>query len=351
MKALRWHARGDVRLDDLDVPDSPGPGEAVVEVSFCGICGTDLAEYRSGPAMIRTGPHPLTGAEPPMTLGHELSGTVVALGGPAPLEVGSRVALDPCLRCATCYWCVRGDYHICAQGGSIGLASPGGFASHVVVPIAGLCPIPDGVSDEHAAVAEPLAVGLHAVRRAAVSPGDNVLVLGAGPIGIAVLLAARIAGAAGIFVSEPVPARAARATGLGATEVFDPAAADVRREVFLRTARVGPDVVVDTTGRADCVELAIATARRGGRIALAGIGRTPASIDIARLVLYERTITGSLGYNFDIPRVLDLMATGRLDATPYVTGTFPLDQGREVFAELADDPGRHLKVLLTPKGA
>jgi (R,R)-butanediol dehydrogenase/meso-butanediol dehydrogenase/diacetyl reductase len=350
MQALRWHGRGDLRLDDVPEPGQPGPGEAVVEVAYSGVCGTDLHEYRHGPNLIRTGPHPLTGHTPPVTLGHEFSGRVTALGSPvAGIDVGTRVAVDPCLRCGTCRWCRHGEYHICAKGGSVGIASDGAFAPFVTVPLEGLVKIPDGVSDELAALAEPLAVGLHAVRRAAVRPGDNVLVLGAGPIGVAALMAVKLAGAAGVYVSEPVPERAERAAGLGATEVFDPTTADVRREVFLRTGRVGPDIVVEATGRPELVELAVTTVRRGGRVVLAGISGGSAALPITQIVPFERTVIGSLGYNFDLPRVLDLIAGARFDPSPLLTGVYPLSKGLDAFEELDGDRGRHLKILLNPK--
>jgi (R,R)-butanediol dehydrogenase/meso-butanediol dehydrogenase/diacetyl reductase len=348
MRALRWHARGDLRLEEVPEPTAPEPGQAVVEVAYAGICGTDLHEYHHGPNLIRTGPHPLTGQAPPITLGHEFSGRVVELNGSVPgVEVGTRVAVDPCLRCGNCRWCRHGEYHICAKGGSVGLASDGAFAPLVTVPTDGLVPIPDGVSDELAALAEPLAVGLHAVRRAEVRLGDHVLLLGAGPIGIAILMALKLAGAAGIYVSEPAPDRANRAAGLGATEVFDPTGTDVRREVFLRTGRVGPDVVLEATGRPELVELAVTTVRRGGRAVLAGISGGAASLPLKQIVPFERTVVGSLGYNHDIPRVLDLVAAGRLDPSPLLTGVRPLSRGPEAFDELVT--GHHLKILLAPK--
>ncbi|WP_031468456.1 2,3-butanediol dehydrogenase [Sciscionella sediminilitoris] len=348
MRALRWHGLSDLRLDEVPDPTDPGPGEVVVEVSYCGVCGTDLHEYSHGPNLIRTRAHPLTGVEPPITLGHEFSGTVAALGGPVPgISIDMRVAVDPCLRCGVCRWCRHGEYHICAKGGSIGLASPGAFARYVTVPAEGLVPIPDGVSDQVAALAEPLAVGLHAVRRAGVQPGDNALLIGAGPIGISVLMALTLAGAAGIYVSEPAPERARLAAELGATEVYDPAVADVRREVFLRTGRIGPDVVVEATGRPDLVELAITTVRRGGRAVLAGISGDAAALPVTQIVPFERTVLGSLGYNFDIPRVLDLIATGRFDPRPLLTGVYPLSRGLDAFHDLA--AGSHLKILLDPK--
>jgi len=350
MQALRWHGRNDLRLDETADLDEATSGHAIVEVAYCGICGTDLHEYLHGPNMIRMDAHPLTGAMPPVTLGHEMSGTVVMMtGSEAGIEPGVRVVVDACIRCGICRWCRRGEYHLCAKGGSLGLAADGGFAQYVEVPLENLHPVPDGVPDDIAAMAEPLAVGLHAAKRGQVQPGDNVLVLGAGPIGIAALLGAQMAGAAAVYVSEPLEARAEQALGFGATEVFDPAVVDTRREVFVRTARIGPDVVIDATGRPELVDLAVRTTRRGGRVVIAGISDSELRLDLRQIVLYERSICGSLGYNFDIPRVLDLMATGRLDVRPLLSGVRPLSAGVEVFEELAADRGQYLKVLLTPK--
>ena len=351
MKALRWHGALDLRLDDVPEPSEPHPHEAVVEVTWCGVCGTDLHEFVEGPHMIRNGPHPLTGASPPLALGHELSGTVVALGAQVPgIAVGDRVTADPCWRCGLCFWCTRGEYHLCPKGGSVGLASPGAFAERVTVPLAGLTRLPDNVDDEMAALAEPLSVGLHAVTRAGVRPGENVLVLGGGPIGVAVVLAARLAGVAGLYVSEPLAGRRELLHGLGVTEAFDPRETDVRREVFLRTGRIGPDVVVDATGVSGLAAQAVSSVRRGGRVVLAGVGHGSVEFDLGQLVFYERAVLGSLGYNFDIPRVIDLMSTGRLDASALITGRLSLEDGAGLFEELVADRARHLKVLLTPKG-
>ena len=348
MKALQWHGAGDVRLTEVDRPGLL-PGTAIVKAAFCGVCGTDLHEYAHGPVMIRPGAHPLSGAAPPITLGHEFSGRVVEMNGEATgITVGTRVVADPCLRCGICRWCQRGDYHLCAIGGSIGLAADGGLAPYVRVPLIELHPIPDGVSDEHAALAEPLAVGLHAATRAEVCPGDNVLVLGAGPIGLAALIGARASGAAAVFVSEPNADRAKVALAIGATDVFDPTSEDVRSEVFKRTGRIGPDAVIDGTGRPEAIALGLSSVRRGGRVAVAGISPSELSFDLRQLVLYERTLVGSLGYNFDIPRVLELMASGLIDASRLVTDIRPLSAGIATLEELSS-PNQHIKVLLTPQ--
>ena len=348
MRAAVWHAAGDIRVEDVPEPGDPAPGQAVVEVSACGICGTDMHEFTEGPVLIRPGAHPLTGHQPPVVLGHELSGTVVAVGdgGPADLA-GRRVTVDPCWRCGTCYWCLRGDYHICRIGGSVGLASDGALASLVTVPAAGLVALPDEVDDLAGALMEPLAVALHAVRRGRVSPGDRVLVLGAGAIGSAVTLAALAAGAAEVFVSDPVPERRARVLDLGAAEAFDPGQSDVRREVFLRCGRVGPDVVFECTGAAPLVSQAVDAARRGGTIVLLGIGHGTAELRPVLVTAFERTVIGSLGYNQDLPRAVALVASGRIDPRPLITSVVPLERVvQEAFEPLAAGGRGQVKVLV-----
>ena len=353
MLALRWHGREDLRLEEVSEPVIARPEDVIIEVAFAGVCGTDLHEFSHGPNMIRTAsPHPLNGFLPPVTLGHEFSGRVVDVGGDvADLPTGTRVTVDPCLRCGKCKWCREGSYHICANGGSIGLASDGAFAQYVSVPRENVIVVPEAVSDQHAALAEPLAVGLHAVLRGGVGPGDTVLILGGGPIGIAALMCAQQAGAAAIFVSEPVPERAAQARRLGAAATLDPTTQDVRREVFAATGRVGPDVVIEATGRADQYELAVTAVRRGGHVSLVGISDNPVSVDLRQIVLFERNIHGSLGYNFDIEKVLALMAGGRLDPSLLITEVVPLADAASMIASLVTDRSKHLKVLISTEGA
>lgn len=351
MQALRWHGTRDLRLDEMPQPTLTRADDVIIEVAACGICGTDVHEFAHGPQMIREDAHPLSSAVPPITLGHEFSGHVAEVGDAVSgLSPGQLVAVDPCLRCGTCASCLRGDYHICVRGGSIGLASDGGLATHVVVPRINVIPVPDGVPAEWAAVAEPLAVGLHAARRAGIGAGDTVLITGAGPIGIAALLGALSLGAGAVFMSEPSASRGQRALEVGATEVFDPTTVDVRREVFLRSGRVGPDKAIEATGRAEAFELAVSSLRRGGRLSIAGITDTDLTVPLRQIVLYEREIAGSLGYNRDIERVLRLMATGRLDPGPFVRSVRPLDAAIDTFEELSTGPVDDLKILLTPKG-
>lgn len=353
MRAIVWHGKGDLRVDEVADPRDPAPGEAIVEVAYCGICGSDLHEYVEGPVMIRPGPHPLTGEAPPLALGHEFSGRIIALGPSGPGEegrdgpaIGTRVAVDPCWRCGSCYWCRRGDYHLCKVGGAVGLASQGAMARYVRVPAAGLVPLPDAVDDRAGALVEPLAVGLHAVLRSGIRSGDTVLVSGFGPIGASVLLNARAAGAGAVFVSEPHAARRTLAERMGATVAFDPGEVDVRREVFVATDRVGPDAVFDCTGVPALLPGAVDTVRKGGRVVVVGIGHGRAEIEPNRLALFEREVVGSLGYRHDLPRVVGLLAAGRLDPGPYVSAVVPLGAAVEGGFDVLLADRAQLKVLI-----
>jgi (R,R)-butanediol dehydrogenase/meso-butanediol dehydrogenase/diacetyl reductase len=346
MRAIRWYGAQDLRFEPADDP-SPGPGQALVRVAYCGICGTDLAEYQKGPVLIRTGPHPLTGARPPITLGHEFSGRVVAVGeGVADTMIGRRVCVDPCWRCGECFWCLRGDYHICRSGGSVGLASDGALADLVVVPADGLVPLPDGVTDEVGALVEPLAVGVHAVSRGRAQEGEWALVIGCGPIGLAVLMAARAHGLQ-VLVVEPSPVRRALALSLGAERAFDPAVDDARREAYLITSKTGADLVFECTGLPDMLGFAVSSARRGGRVVLVGIGQGVSELSTQQVVPYEREIIGALGYRNDLPTVVQLIADGRMDPAPLITNIIPMEDAvREGFERLARSKDEGMKTLI-----
>ncbi len=352
MRALVWHGARDLRIEERPEPDPPGPGQALVAVAYCGICGTDIHEYCSGPVMIRGGPHPLTGVSPPMILGHEFSGRVVALGSPVPgISVGDRVTVDPCWSCGECFWCRRGDYHICRVGGAVGLASHGALAPLVIVPGSGLVRLPDEVDDRTGAIVEPLAVGIHAVHRSGLRQGDRVVISGFGPIGAAVLVAARAAGAASVIVLEPLSGRRQRAMALGATDALDPLVIDTRKEVYVRNGRIGPDIVFECSGVPALLQAAVGFARRGGTIVVCGVNHGHAELEVNGIVLYERTVIGSLGYNHDLARVVDLLAGGRLMVDGFITAVVPLEQAVEgAFETLVHDRGAHLKVLIEVGG-
>jgi (R,R)-butanediol dehydrogenase/meso-butanediol dehydrogenase/diacetyl reductase len=257
MRAVRWHGNRDVRVDDVELTLPLGPDMVEVEVAWCGICGSDIAEYAHGPFAIRPGHvHRLTGQKPPVTLGHEFSGRVTAVGSDVDaVAIGDRVAADACWRCERCPACVSGVYNQCALSGSIGLASDGAMAPRVRFPAYCAVPLPDSVSDRAGATLEPLAVALHALTRAAAVPGETVVVLGFGAIGACT---AEIAAAIGltVLVSEPGGARRARAQELGhATIAPEGSPREVAKAIRVRTSG-GAQLVVDASGVPAALEAA-----------------------------------------------------------------------------------------------
>ncbi|MDX6398361.1 MAG: (R,R)-butanediol dehydrogenase / meso-butanediol dehydrogenase / diacetyl reductase [Gaiellaceae bacterium] len=342
MRALRWHGVRDIRLEDVPTPQEPPPGCAVVAVTYCGVCGSDLAEYREGPKLIRLDPHPLTGRMPPLTLGHEFSGRIIRAADERRWPAGTRVTADACWRCATCEACVEGAYHRCRYGGSIGLHSDGAFAARVVVPEYALVAVPDSVPDEHAALTEPLAVALHALERGETRPGDDVLVLGFGPIGAASALLARSIGARPVVV-EIDEARRARAEAIGFATVD--AGEGLAKRVRQRLGGGGTHVVIESTGAATLLSEAVECARRGGRIVCVGLPTASSELSSSRLVLFERSVVGSLGYSHHLPRVLAMMAAGVVDPAPLISAIVPLSALPGVIAELAERPDARIKVL------
>jgi (R,R)-butanediol dehydrogenase/meso-butanediol dehydrogenase/diacetyl reductase len=256
------------------------------------------------------------------------------------------VTADACWRCGRCDACARGDYHLCRYGGSIGLHSNGAFAARIELPEYMLVQVPDAVSDEAAALTEPLAVGLHALERAETGAGDEVLVLGFGPIGAAVAECARALGARPTVV-ELDPARQRKADDLGFHTLE--AGEGLPRRARRALGAGGADVVVESTGAAAVLPDAMECAKRGGRIALVGLAGDPAALDAKRLVLFERSLIGCLGYRHDLPRVVKLVEAARLDPTELIGDVVPLADAAKTLADLASAPSEKIKVLVDPR--
>lgn len=344
MKALRWHGRGDVRIDDVPPPAATELAPALIEVELCGICGTDLAELRAGPQMIQLKPHALSGRKPPITLGHELVGRLVEGSSPDGLiQPGARVTVDACLRCGKCRACRQGDYQRCRYGGSIGLHADGAFAPLVAVPDYTLVAVPDEVSDLQAALTEPFATALHGLERANVSAAADVLVFGFGPIGSASALVARALGARPHVVEIDAERRAiAERLGIATLDPGD----DLPRRVRAGIGDGGAEVVVESTGVAAVVAQAIECAARGGSVALLGLPSGPSEIETRRLTFFERSLVGSLGYRHDLPRVLELVRSGSLDPSLVVGDTVALEEAGEAMVRLAAGPSAAIKTLV-----
>ncbi len=349
MRALRFHAANDLRIEEVPPPGAPGPGEVVVRVVTCGICGTDLHEYTAGPIVTPIEPHPLTGAKNPQILGHEFAGDVVVVGaGVTRVAEGDRVAIMPLAYCGTCAYCRRGLQHLCATMGCVGLSHPwGGMAELATVAEYQIVRLPEGVSHRQGALIEPTAVAAYGVERAGVSPGDRVLVTGAGPIGALAILCARSAGASTVYVSEPNPARRARAEALGVGAVLDPTAIDVPELLHVESDGLGVDVAIECSGHPGGFDTAVRSLRRRGTLAQTGlfVGRT--SVEPMLWALNDLTIVGTWCYwVYDFDRIAAQIAAGDLPVERVVTSTVTLDSAPDAFARLASGTADEIKVLI-----
>jgi len=357
MRAAVYHGQKDVRIEDVE-PGVVGPAQVRVDVETCGICGTDLHEYAAGPIFIPgDDPHPVSGEQLPVTMGHEFSGVVSEVGeGVTSLAEGDAVAINPILCCGECRQCVEGNYHICDSIGFVGLSGGGGgFSESVVVDEHQAVPLVEGVPIEHGALVEPLAVGLHAVRRAGVQAGDSVAVFGSGPIGLSVIQSARAAGAGEIIVSEPRPARRELATQSGATTLVDPTETDAVEAVRDRTGG-GADQTFEVAGIETTYKQSIQATRPRGTTTIVSIFEEEASSHPIDLVLGERTITGTLAYlggprsGEEYGMVIDMLASGALDVDPLITARIDLDEIVDRgFESLLDPDSDQVKILVTPR--
>src|SRR3954466_8137678 len=349
MRALRFHAAKDIRIEEVSEPADPGVGEVVVRVATCGICGTDLHEYVAGPIVTPVEPHPLTGAKNPQILGHEFAGDVVAVGsGVTRVAVGDRVAIMPLAYCGQCAYCRRGLQHLCATMGCVGLSHAwGGMAELATVAEYQIVRLPSGVSFEQGALIEPTAVAAYGVERAGVAPGDRVLVTGAGPIGALAALCARAAGASAVYVSEPNAARRGRTEALGVASVLDPTVVDVPAFLHEDTDGLGVDVAIECSGHPNGFNTAVASLPRRGTLAQTGLFVGEASVEPMLWSLNDLSIIGTWCYwVYDFDRVAAQIAAGGLPVERVITGSVGLDDAPGAFARLASGAADEIKVLV-----
>jgi (R,R)-butanediol dehydrogenase/meso-butanediol dehydrogenase/diacetyl reductase len=313
MRAAVYHGTADVRVEDVSPPGEPAPGELLIEVTRAAICGTDAGEYTHGPRMIPLHqPHPATGHVGPLILGHEFVGRVAVLGdGVDSLRVGDRVACGAGVSCGRCGWCKAGRTNLCASYYTLGLNVAGGLAEAVSSP-AGICHVvPDSVDDEAAAMAQPLAVAIHALERGGVREGQTLAVIGVGGIGSFVVGAAAARGLRRLIAIDVDPARLVAARSLGADEVIDAGAEDVAASVREVTDGDGADVVIECSGASVSPTSAIHAARRGGRVVILGLQQAPPPVDLFDAALREVDLATTVAHvcDTDLPAALGVLAS------------------------------------------
>jgi (R,R)-butanediol dehydrogenase/meso-butanediol dehydrogenase/diacetyl reductase len=349
VKALRWHGRSDVRLDDVPEPVL-APGEVLVRVAACGLCGSDVHEYLHGPLYIPKAPHPLTGLVPPVTLGHEFCGLIVEVSaGVDRPRIGDRVTVNPCLLCFQCPWCRRGQFNYCAKLGSIGLSRDGALAPFVSVPAYACHRLPPELDDEQGASVEPLAVAVHAYRRARLSGQERIAVIGAGPIGLLMLQVLKAEGAPWVVVIEPREDRRELARSLGADAVIDPSTQDPGRAVAGLTGDERVAAAFECVGSPAGVATATRVTGKGGRIVLVGLVPESVPMNLLGVLAHEKEIVGSSAYVDEFPEAMDLLARGRVRLDPLITDRVPLQDALARGLEaLVRRETPHVKVLIKP---
>jgi (R,R)-butanediol dehydrogenase/meso-butanediol dehydrogenase/diacetyl reductase len=325
MRAIVYHGREDVRFEEIPEP-SPKPGEVKLRVLYNGICGSDLHEYYHGPLASRTTPHPLTGVQNPVVLGHEFSGTVVELGkGVDDLNMGDLIAVEPIQTCGRCAWCRAGQYNHCPLGAIHGYnREGGGLAEFTVVPRSMAHKLPQGVTARHGALVEPMAVSYHAVARAQAKPGQTVVIHGAGPIGVGALLSLKAIGDIRVIISEPSPERRATVSRLGADQVLDPKNQNVVEAIRNLTDGRGADASIDAAGIPAAFKAAMASTAALGTLVVVAMHMEAFSFNPIMLLAGEVNVTGSRTYCNEFPKVMDLMARGAYPLDGWVS-TIPFD--------------------------
>jgi len=302
MRAAVYHGVGDIRIEDRPAPVA-GPGELLVRVSVTGVCGTDASELATGPHLYWIGQrHPTSGHAGPLIPGHEFVGRVESIGAGVPgFDLGEIVASGAGVSCGVCPSCRSGRTNLCDTYWTVGLQRDGSLAEFVTVPAATCRSVaPYGLTEDAAALAQPMAIAAHAVDRGAPRDGEEVLVVGAGGIGGFIVFAAARAGAV-VTACERDAERRAIAAALGASRTIDPSV-DERPEA---------DLVLEVTGTRAGLELAIASVRRGGRVVAVGLQDPPSTLDLRALALREIELIGTVAHRCDrdLPAALGLLAS------------------------------------------
>lgn len=330
---------GTIEVQDRPRPQ-PGPDEVLVQVTSVGVCGSDTHYYTHG----RIGSYAVTA---PLVLGHEAAGVVVGVGeGVAPARVGQRVSIEPGVPCRECEQCLAGRYNLCPDMVFHATPPVDGSLSEVIVHHHAFAhPVPDEVGDDAAAMVEPLSVALWAARKAAVGPGDRVLVTGAGPVGLLCAQVARVAGAVEVVVVDVNPHRLAVAAAHGATDTVD------AREMSLSdryAGRPAPHVLLECSGHPGPTLAGLGSLAPAGRAVLVGMGGDTLDLPVSLVQERELLVTGVFRYANTWPTAIALVASGQVQVDDLVTGHFRLDQTAEALTAASDDP-RSIKSMIHPQ--
>lgn len=343
MKAAVLQKPFDVTIEEWPVPE-PAPDQVLVQVMAVGVCGSDVHYYEHG----RIGRYVV---ERPLILGHECSGVVVAVGADVSrLAIGDRVAVEPGETCMKCAACKEGRYNLCPDVRF--LATPpihGAFAQYIAAREDLVFPIPDELSFEAAAMAEPFSVGLHAMRRAAMQPGSSAAIMGMGPVGLLTVSAAKAFGAKNIIVSDIEPIRLEAALRMGASHAVDASRCDPAEEILRLTGGLGVDAAFETAGHASALQAALGSVKRGGSVTIVGLpAKSPTPVDIPWIVDNEVDVRGVFRYANTYPLAIELLSSGISGLEQLITDKYGLSETQEALEQARTNKQSSLKVVVYP---
>ncbi len=338
MKAVVLQGARELRTETVPDPVLE-PHGIIVQVRACGICGSDLHVYKKG-------------GEPGIIFGHEFSGDVVEVGREVKdITRGMRVTAVGYKPCGQCYWCSQGKGHRCSHMALLGYQFPGAMAEYVFVPSAvvgrTVFPLPEELSYEDGASVEPLSISFFSVNRAQPKKEASILVIGLGVIGLYAIQVLKALGVDRVMASGRRPSRLAAAKALGADPVLNAAVEDTVGSLLEATNQMGFDTVLECVGSQLTFDQSVTLARGGGKIMLVGVYEEPLTWDPRPVITKNLTLIGCLGGNF--PAAIELLRTGRVQATPLISHRFPLDQAPEAFRVQLQDPSA-IKVMIKPWG-
>lgn len=335
MKILKMPNPGCMELCDIAEPENK-PGFAKIKMEYCGICGSDLTAYTGRNPTVR---YPVEGN------GHEGIGIITEIDqNDRGLKPGDRVALEPYIPCMKCHMCKIGRYNNCTDIRVAGVHTNGMMANHVVFPIRQLHKVPDGLSPLHAALTEPLTIGLHAASRVRVAAGEFCVITGAGPIGLLAALGIKAKGATPILV-DIVEDRLRFAQECGIDHVFNSSKGDL--VAYLREVTgLLPQAMLECTGSPAILAAMHDYVWHGGRIALVGWPKAPVTINTIRCLQKELDICPSRNSNNQFPTALSLLANGHISADKIITKVVEMEQTEQVMKDMIANPGNYMKVVV-----
>ena len=343
MKALIYTKPYCLEYSDFPQP-AVGDDDVLIRVKACGICGSDVQGFTG-----KTGRR-----IPPLIMGHEAAGIIEDVGkNVRDFQRGDRVCFDSTVYCNKCQPCREGLYNRCENRQVLGVSTPtfrrhGAFAEYVAVPWWIVSKIPDDMLFVHAALLEPVSIGMHAANRAPVSADGTVVVIGAGPIGLFILQACKLRKTRKVIVCDINEFRLDVARKLGADEVVNPLKSDIKEAVFKQTKNKGADVTFEAVGFASTFQNAVSVTRTGGHLVVVGNLESKAEFDLQQFVARELTFTGSYASCGEFRDCIKLVASGKISVEPLISDVLPLADGSSAFDRLLKAEENLLKIVLEP---